>query len=116
MTVFSLGFGTDPETGLGYERTDFLVFLLIGVVFFGVFTPISGLLADKFGRKPVLITVTSAIIVFGFAMGPLLGSGSTVGILTIELPRLRSLKVIGAELLGEGSRVVRDDPLHLRKS
>ncbi|GAA1080118.1 MFS transporter [Nocardiopsis metallicus] len=92
MTVFSLGFGTDPETGLGYARTDFLVFLLIGVVFFGVFTPISGLLADKFGRKPVLITVTSAIIVFGFAMGPLLGSGSTVGVL--------AFLVIGLSLMG----------------
>lgn len=92
MTVFSLGFGTDPETGLGYARTDFLVFLLIGVVFFGVFTPISGLLADRFGRRPVLITVTSAIIVFGFAMGPLLGSGSTVGVL--------AFLVIGLSLMG----------------
>ncbi|PWV55197.1 MULTISPECIES: MFS transporter [Nocardiopsis] len=92
MTVFSLGFGTDAETGLGYERTDFLVFLLIGVLFFALFTPISGLLADRFGRRPVLITVTSAIIVFGFAMGPLMGSGGTVGVM--------AFLIIGLSLMG----------------
>ena len=92
MTVFSLGFGTDPVTGLGYERSQFLVFLLIGVVFFGIFTPISGLLADRFGRKPTLVTVTIAIIVFGFAMGPLLGSGSTLGVM--------AFLIIGLSLMG----------------
>ncbi|MEU3020459.1 MULTISPECIES: MFS transporter [unclassified Nocardiopsis] len=92
MTVFSLGFGTDPENGLGYERTDFLVFLLIGVLFFALFTPLSGLLADRFGRRPVLITVTCAIIVFGFAMGPLMGSGGTVGVM--------AFLIIGLSLMG----------------
>ncbi|GAB3697685.1 MFS transporter [Nocardiopsis oceani] len=92
MTVFSLGFGTDPENGLGYERTEFLVFLLIGVLFFGLFTPVSGLLADRFGRRPTLITVTVAIIVFGFAMGPLMGSGGTVGVM--------AFLIIGLSLMG----------------
>ncbi|HJE57639.1 MAG TPA: MHS family MFS transporter [Nocardiopsis listeri] len=92
MTVFSLGFGTDPDTGLGYERSQFLVFLLIGVVFFGIFTPISGLLADRFGRKPTLVTVTVAIIAFGFAMGPLLGGGGTFGVM--------AFLIIGLSLMG----------------
>ncbi|WP_017543470.1 NACHT N-terminal Helical domain 1-containing protein [Nocardiopsis prasina] len=35
--------------------------------------------------------------------------------LTVELPAFRSLKVMGAELLGEGSRVVRDAPYLLRR-
>lgn len=35
--------------------------------------------------------------------------------LTVEVARFRSLKVTGAELLGEGSRVVRDAPFLLRK-
>ncbi|MEE2040520.1 MFS transporter [Nocardiopsis sp. CT-R113] len=92
MTVFSLGFGTDPEAGLGYERSHFLVFLMIGVVFFALFTPISGLLADRFGRKPTLIVVTVAIIVFGFAMGPMMGSGGTVGVM--------AFLIIGLSLMG----------------
>ncbi|MBE2999380.1 MHS family MFS transporter [Nocardiopsis sp. HNM0947] len=92
MTVFSLGFGTDAETGLGYERSQFLVFLLIGVLFFAFFTPISGLLADRFGRRPTLITVTVAIIVFGLVMGPLMGSGGTVGVM--------AFLIIGLSLMG----------------
>ncbi|MFD3688187.1 MFS transporter [Nocardiopsis sp. NPDC058631] len=92
MTVFSLGFGTDPEAGLGYERSQFLVFLMIGVVFFALFTPVSGLLADRFGRKPTLIVVTVAIIVFGFAMGPMMGSGGTVGVM--------AFLIIGLSLMG----------------
>ncbi|ASU58763.1 MFS transporter [Nocardiopsis dassonvillei] len=92
MTVFSLGFGTDPVAGLGYDRSQFLVFLLVGVVFFGVFTPVAGLLADRFGRKPVLLWVTVAIIVFGFAMGPLMGGGGTVGVL--------AFLIVGLSLMG----------------
>lgn len=92
MTVFSLGFGTDPEAGLGYERSQFLVFLMIGVLFFALFTPISGLLADRFGRKPTLIVVTVAIIGFGFAMGPMMGSGGTVGVM--------AFLIIGLSLMG----------------
>ncbi|MFI6577863.1 MFS transporter [Nocardiopsis sp. NPDC050513] len=92
MTVFSLGFGTDPENGLGYERSQFLVFLLVGVVFFAIFTPIAGIIADRFGRRPTLITVTAAIIVFGFLMGPLMGSGGTVGVM--------AFLIIGLSLMG----------------
>ncbi len=92
MTVFSLGFGTDPVAGLGYDRSQFLVFLMVGVVFFGAFTPVAGLLADRFGRKPVLVSVTVAIIVFGFAMGPLMGGGGTVGVL--------AFLIVGLSLMG----------------
>lgn len=92
MTVFSLGFGTDTETGLGYDRSQFLVFLLIGVLFFAAFTPVSGLLADRFGRRPTLITVTIAIIVFGLVMGPLMSSGGAVGVM--------AFLVIGLSLMG----------------
>jgi metabolite-proton symporter len=92
MTVFSLGFGTDAETGLGYDRSQFLVFLLVGVLFFALFTPISGVIADRYGRRPTLITVTVAIIVFGFAMGPLMGSGGTVGVM--------AFLIIGLSLMG----------------
>lgn len=51
--------------GLGFGYTDFVIMQIIGVVFFGVFTMLSGPVADAIGRKRLLIGVTIAIIVFG---------------------------------------------------
>ncbi|RAD51153.1 MFS transporter, partial [Burkholderia multivorans] len=67
MTAFTLTYGTSPATvgqaeaaaeaagkpfdpagfvaGLGYAKNEFLTYLIIGVVFFGIFTVISGPLA-----------------------------------------------------------------------
>ncbi|WP_156760049.1 MFS transporter [Microbacterium karelineae] len=69
MTSFTLSFGTTPvdadTPGLGFGRTDFVLMQIIGVVFFGIFTLISGPLADAIGRRRLLIWVTAAIVVFG---------------------------------------------------
>ncbi len=51
--------------GLGFAYTDFVLMQIIGVVFFGVFTLLSGPIADAIGRRKLLIWVTSGIIVFG---------------------------------------------------
>jgi len=95
MTTFTLTYGTAPaegETpGLGIERSQFLWMLIFGVVFFGVFTLVSGPLAERFGRRLTLIVVTSAILVFGFAFAPLFGGG-VVG--------AQVLLVIGFTLMG----------------
>ncbi|WP_460856011.1 MFS transporter [Nocardiopsis coralliicola] len=90
-TVFSMSYGTSPG-GLGYSYTPFLLMLLVGVVFFGVFTPVAGLVADRFGRRPTLIWVTAAIIVFGVVMGPMLDSGST--------PLVLLCLIVGLSLMG----------------
>lgn len=66
--------------GLGYERTDFLTMLIIGVVFFGIFTVVSGPLADRLGRKRLLLAVTAGIGVFGLVLDPLMHAG-TVGVM-----------------------------------
>lgn len=97
MTSFTLTFGTratletaksaaaeagtpfDPSSyvaGLGYAYTDFVLMLIFGVVFFGIFTLVSGPLADRFGRRRTLIWVTVAIAVFGSSFVPLLGGGT----------------------------------------
>jgi metabolite-proton symporter len=73
MTTFTLTYGTTgsthsalvPKIGLGYSRGEFLGLLMIGVVFFGIFTPIAGILADKFGRKSTLVWTTIGIALFG---------------------------------------------------
>ncbi|MFE1645715.1 MFS transporter [Microbacterium sp. P01] len=53
--------------GLGFAYTDFVLMQIIGVVFFGIFTLLSGPIADAIGRKKLLIGVTIGIIVFGLA-------------------------------------------------
>src|SRR5690606_16210482 len=51
--------------GLGFGYTDFVIMQIIGVVFFGVFTLLSGPLADSVGRRKLLMWVTAGIVVFG---------------------------------------------------
>ncbi|OIU85742.1 MFS transporter [Microbacterium sp. AR7-10] len=51
--------------GLGFGYTQFVIMQIVGVVFFGIFTLLSGPWADRFGRRRLLLWVTGAIIVFG---------------------------------------------------
>ncbi|ALO67750.1 MFS transporter [Arthrobacter alpinus] len=116
MTTFTLSYGTTPATieaakakaeaagkpmsadavanwvaGLGYTRNEFLVMLIIGVVFFGIFTLVSGPLAEKYGRRKSLLWITAGILVFGFTFVPLFGAG-TAGVMT--------LLIVGFSLMG----------------
>ncbi|HEY5808199.1 MAG TPA: MFS transporter [Povalibacter sp.] len=77
MTVFALSWGT---SALGYSRQQFLILQMIGVLFFGITIPISAVIADKRGRRAMLIAATLAIIAFGLVFEPLFGSGSIVGV------------------------------------
>ena len=69
MTSFTLAYGTKatdaPVAGLGFGYTDFVIMQIIGVVFFGVFTLLSGPIADAVGRRKLLIWVTALIGVLG---------------------------------------------------
>jgi metabolite-proton symporter len=78
MTVFALSWGT---SALGYARKDFLILQMIGVLFFALTIPLSALIADRRGRTAMLIAATLGIIVFGFVLAPLFGSGGTLGVL-----------------------------------
>lgn len=51
--------------GIGYRS--FLVLQLISVLFFAGMVPVSGWLADKYGRRSVLLVVTAGIIGFGLS-------------------------------------------------
>jgi MFS family permease len=69
----------DPSSfvpGLGIDRGLFLWMLIIGVVFFGIFTVASGPLAEKYGRRKFLLWVTALIFVFGLAWGLMFGPGT----------------------------------------
>ncbi len=80
MTTFSLTYGRTPTdaspAGLGYAYNTFVIMMIIGVVFFGIFTMVSGPLADRFGRRPTLIVVTAVILVFGLVWVPMLDGGT----------------------------------------
>jgi metabolite-proton symporter len=95
MTTFTLTYGTAPADaavpGLGYSRNDFLIMLIVGVVFFGVFTLVSGPLAERFGRRAHLIATTIGIIVFGLLFVPLF-AGGFVGVM--------ALLILGFTLMG----------------
>lgn len=75
MTVFTLSWATSD---LGFAKRDFLLIQLFAVLFFAFFIPISALVADKIGRRKMLIIATTAIALFGFTFSYFLNSGSTV--------------------------------------
>lgn len=90
LTSFMLSYGTKPQDspdgvpGLGFSYVEFVLMQIVGVVFFGIFTMVAGPLADRLGRRKVLIAVTIGIIVFG-ALFPLflLPQGEATGPLVI---------------------------------
>lgn len=66
-TFDEAAFAAQFYPGLGFGYTDFVIMQIIGVVFFGIFTLLSGPLADSIGRRKLLLWVTGLIIVFGLS-------------------------------------------------
>jgi len=84
-TVFSLSYGT---TTLLIPRQQFLGMLSVAVLFMAAATPLSAWAGDRFGRRPVLLVAGSAAFLSGFALQPMLESGSPLLItafLSLEL-------------------------------
>lgn len=79
MTTFSLSYGRAAVNGalpgLGYDYRTFVLMMIVGVIFFGIFTLVSGPWADRWGRRKTLIWVTVAIAVFGAVWVPMLAAG-----------------------------------------
>lgn len=89
MTVFSLSWATSD---LGFSRRDFLIIQLFSILFFVAGIPISAVLADKFGRKRILVLISTLILVFGFTFSFFMESGST--------PLITTFVCIGMGLMG----------------
>ena len=75
MTVFTLSWATSD---LGFAKRDALLIQLFSVLFFALFIPVSAVVADRIGRRKMLIIATVAIAVFGFFFSYFLNSGSAV--------------------------------------
>ena len=71
-TVYALGYGV---RALGVPRTTFLGLLCGAIVFMALATPLSAALADRFGRRPVLLVSAVAAIGVGLAMPALMSAG-----------------------------------------
>ena len=89
MTVFSLSWATSD---LGFSRRDFLIIQLFSILFFMAGIPVSAVLADKFGRKKILVLISSVIMLFGVSFSFFLESGST--------PLIATFACIGMGLMG----------------
>ncbi|WP_051495053.1 MFS transporter [Nocardia nova] len=100
MTTFTLTYGTaaahpasDAKAGLGFSRTEFLTILLVGVVFFAVFTTVAGLLTDRVGRRRTLLVTLVAVAVFGVLFQPWFTTAGSV-------PLSVSFVIVGLALMG----------------
>ncbi len=72
-SVFALGYGVNA---LHISRTDFLAMLCVAAAAMALATPISAALADRWGRRPVLLAASALAMVVGFALPGLLGAGA----------------------------------------
>jgi metabolite-proton symporter len=84
-TVFSLGYGVNT---LHIPRQQFLGMLCVAVLCMAGVTPLSAWAGDRYGRRPVLLLAGGGAFLSGFALEPMLNSGSPwliTGFLSLEL-------------------------------
>ncbi len=77
-TVFSLGWGTSK---LGYTREEFLILQLYAVFALALTICLSAHIADRIGRRAMLMLSGIAVLLFGLCFSTLLNSGSDTGVL-----------------------------------
>lgn len=79
LTTWSLSFAT---TALGFSHSEFLLLLMAAIVEFAVLIMATSVLADKVGRKKVLMTASVALVVFSLVFPYFLeGQHNMVGML-----------------------------------
>lgn len=75
MTVFMLNWNTNK---LKFTNQEALLIQLFSVLFFACFIPVSAVIADKIGRRKMMIYASVLIAVFGLFFAPFLNSGNTI--------------------------------------
>nr|WP_236676235.1 MFS transporter [Chryseolinea lacunae] len=73
MTVFTLSWGT---SALHYPRESFLIAQMISMLFFALGIPVSAVIADRRGRRTMLMVSSIGIFVFGLFLAPFFSTGS----------------------------------------
>ena len=87
MIVFTLNWAT---SALHYSKDSFLEMQLIGIAFFALMIPAAAVLAER-GRKPVMIAISIAIVLFGLSFARMF-QGGQIGAL--------AMLVVGLSLMG----------------
>lgn len=107
-TVFCLSYGT---TTLGITRADFLGMLCVAILFMTLATPIAAKLSDDWGRRPVLLISSALAVLAGFALHPLLTSGS---IIQVTMFLSIALFLMGATFAPMGAYLPEQFPVTVR--
>lgn len=100
MTAFAQVYSRSPAKlsdaghpmGLGIEPNIFTGLLLLSAIVFGIFTSISGIYADRMGRRKFLLWVTAGMGIFGLLMPMFLSNGTPMSVF--------AFLVIGMMLMG----------------
>lgn len=100
MTAFAQAYSRTPATlseagypmGLGIPANTFTGLLLMSAIVFAIFISISGLYADKIGRRKWLIWTMVSILIFALCMPLFLGNGTPASVF--------AFLVIGMALMG----------------
>lgn len=80
LATWSLSYAT---TTLGFSNKEYLLMLMAAIVVFAVMIVVASQFADKLGRRRVLITASSLLVVFAFAFPYLLqGQHNVAGAMT----------------------------------
>jgi len=98
--ILSYAIGKVQLGALGIGYRPFLTLQLISVLFFAAFIPVSGALADRLGRRKLLLIVTSGIILFGLTFGPFLSPSTMGSAETANLPLMLVFLSLGMTLMG----------------
>lgn len=98
--ILSYAIGSAETGGLGYNYMSFLVLQIIAIVFFAIFVPIAGRLADAFGRRRMLMTTTAGIIVFGLTFGVWLSAESIGSGEDMNVVQMLVFLCVGMALMG----------------
>lgn len=99
--ILSYAIGAVEVGGLGTSYNDFLVIQLISILFFALFVPVAGYLADKFGRKPTMLVITSLLVVFGLLFGWWLNADVIIDADgTMNSTRMMVFMIVGMSLMG----------------